>query len=182
MMSLAQSLLDGGGRQCAALLQTFCNQEFGILSRDPFHDLFGKRLAREVRAVRVLGPQGEEALSGADVREVVESADGSVETFITRGDLTLPCGHLHRLGHFLAQCELCSREAKAVVHVCSRCHVVCPVCGRSLCLRHTQPSPSGARYCKRCYRKGLKLEAQRQAGGTTVSGSGGLISRILEWW
>lgn len=144
--------------------------------------MWGKVLSRDVFVERVLDSEGNEVLITSATAETVENWDGTNERAHAREVATVGCGHPHRMGEFLARCELCSKKAKRASFVCPRCSVQCPECGASLCVAHTRPTPDGFRYCRKCFRKGYrrameKLGRDREPGLIRQA-----ISAFLEWW
>ena len=146
-------------------------------------DLFGKRLSRDVYVEHVRDTNGDEALTGLNSANVAEGWDGTIERIFTRGRVTLWCKHLYKPGDdSIASCDLCSKEAGRSVFVCEQCRANCALCGKSLCIAHTRPTPDGMRYCKMCFRKGQKL-ALEKLGRTGQPGIlGRALASILEWW
>ncbi len=148
-------------------------------------DILGRVVAREVYVERIVDSDGIDLGASEDRRELVESYDGSVESHVTRSIGLLACGHPRRQGMPLARCERCSEREKRNIQVCMACANICAVCGRATCLRCTKPTPEGFRFCKKCYRKGLKLIRQGDTPArseSTFSVVRHLIATLLRFW
>ena len=162
-------------------------------------DDFGKCIRREVVEERLVDEGSGEEHSFEALREIVESDDGAVASFEGPGSRILQCGHVRRIGERLSRCDDCSAERGRSTLVCGRCGVVCAYCGKSVCLRHSQPHADGHRYCKVCVKKGRYLpqppSVKCSSGGVLgipliVSGVfggvfsvfGRLAKAVLAWW
>ncbi len=172
-------------------------------------ELAGRRLSRDVLEERIHDETGD-FIRSRIVRERVESWDGVTETLESTAPIILQCGHTHSLGQPILRCDTCSRKAGRTIVICAKCHVRCPMCGKSVCLVHSRPGEDGQRYCsKRCKRRGQKFFAKAPAKPTSstpavppkspvspkasvetypmpVARSTGSFSRflgrVLEWW
>ncbi len=171
--------------------------------------LSGRRLSREVFEEKLTSESGI-VLHARMERERSETFEGVDEITECTSPVLLQCGHTHSLGQPVMRCDLCSKKSRHTVLVCQKCSVRCPVCGSSVCLAHSRPSPDGNRYCSnRCKRKGKKVfgVAPTPPATTTPPVSpkmpeptkGGsemypmpaarsrgsvsrLLGRVLEWW
>jgi hypothetical protein len=165
--------------------------------------LSGRRLSREVFEERFTDESGD-VLPSRMVRERSESWEGVNETLESSAQVSLGCGHFHRFGQPVARCEICSRKAGRTLCVCMKCHVLCLVCGISVCRRHSRPGADGQRYCsRRCLRRGRKLglatlapshvpaRAPTAPVGSPVplqpllnreSSVSRFVKRLFEWW
>ena len=145
-------------------------------------EIWGKILSRDVYVERVLDPDGNEAHVMSATTETVENWDGTNEKSHAREVVTVGCGHPHRMGEFLARCELCSKKARRASFVCPKCAVQCPECGASLCVAHTRPTPDDLRYCRTCFRKGYRRAMEKLGRDKQPGILRRVAESLLEWW
>ena len=168
------------------------------MAHDDWDD-FGRCIRREVVEERMVDEGSGEEHSFVALHEVGEAHDGSVESLENPGSRILQCGHVRRIGERLSRCDDCSAERGRSTLVCGHCGVVCAYCGKSVCLRHSQPHADGHRYCRVCVKKGRYLPLPLSGKGLStgclgllsiVSGLlggvfsvfGRLAKAVLAWW
>lgn len=159
-------------------------------------DELGKCIRREVYDECLHDESTGEEHHFSAYKETTETCCGSIEDREYSGGYILECGHVRKIGERASRCTDCSKELKRSTLVCNKCAIICPYCGKSSCLKHSQPHHDGNRYCSECTKKRRFLPQPPAEKGSSFCGDvlnfgiigkilrtvGRLLKSLLVWW